>query len=1583
MSSVHKIDFKHSLCIRFTSAILAFYMGISSAVIAMAEDNPTISNTQFQGKVDVELTLPIETTTLSNDSINLLQAISEGKPFHNIIDYIAYKNIKQEDIDAIKWSFILSQLAEPLTEGLEDVLSHEIIQKSRDIDLKIADKPEIYDRDYVYDSVNNNDYKIEYDSFDAVCETISQNLRYNKLWDRYGNQYTIKSFFNSETRKENIGYISDYVYTNIGNAKYKDISSLYNNVSILYDIDSTTKTSALVDYWRNPEKLIKEDGSNKLEGQRRYIPVFVGSNITDMYLQLALMCFCKRNSAEGMNYDKFETLYGNCQLWVDSFGNISFYDESTSKFKMVLPNAYNPVFTTTDSNRKTESLYSSRYLEGMVTNQKMPIDCLEYKVNDKYMTSEIDEDPKAKLGNLIGKVDGASGVTYKGWSEKTFIYNKLIGATYSIHRRMSNSEWDSIEYDADSDADINSAYYPAYLGPILDSRIDYRSSLVFSKGVEAYVNPQANAYIDMTRKMGFVQTFFRYVSSWVSKAGYPMMTVPNEEDSEMVCSTYPINTEDSILAGRYYSLAQILLNTLLVDGNTKAVYNSNDRTPEAVEVMYSMAQSCIQALIQTSSDSVLPNTEDSELLAGHDGGGIAMLAYEDSLVDIEDGTLLGSEGGFLKEHRRLYKKEIEEVDHYDPITGAYLYTQYILKNIDDYSTDFWTKRDNRVSNRWENYPSDDLAILSYVWLNELWDKSLFRTFDENGTEYNKIKSFLKKESNTTEDYVSEYNVMPFNVSTASSQTYELTACTIPYEPLNQAQHFYRVANGKEEVGTPIKDLKTGNIISYDPDYTCTNSADICSYALILGLYRNTDTQYNNNEAIEVIDIEQGVDIEELIHKVDFSMTNPVSSLANIASGITQYIHNVFAVGVNTSYTMAMEGSTLSNLLDNYVLVMMVVIAIMIIIMVFAVIFRRRTFNRGIFSVIALGAMMVSVPVVFFTTQNINNNILNFMSQSTVDKTTLVVVQQAITELSNTEAVASVRWKVFREQFTENGEVFEDWYIYVPVGYNESGVEYEKRGLEDLVQDIKYKGALESKGLDTVWYTLPFSDELYPLSDRYDTDVTKYFYDNLMKCYMEYYDGKTSSDQATIINQYRDITNDATERTKVTDNLDGILHQLKGGYSPILYDTEYLKEKDLMGVARFFNDSVVQKQSLGTENEDSVEVKIENVKRYTPMIETEMKSNKNLKPYAVKDVGFIVPYTTSGLKIQTDGERTRFLWDYSDIKQFDTPPTKFEDKIQLIRNNSEKRIKRLLKYRTGEFSDTALMYTSAMIITEEVYDVLADLKYGTPDVTDVDKTLRLIYCTNLDDIYNTEALMYVVSDSVKGGGFLTFFVLAVEVMLGLVNICAIGICIIVALFMPILIYIYFDGYNRLWVQQLVGVLGQLVLSYLSVFVIHVPLIVGVYYANKVRTSFYLWIYTLIFCIVSYFCCRLSVKLLFMLSRDWVTAGGSAMMKAIGTIAANFGMAHMLGEFADMELGDANMNTTGGTFSIQEATNRSEAQEIELRSEESQGTLMSTEEVDKEYMKLSETDSEQEPEPEPEEKNEQLSKLERLKDRLKGD
>lgn len=257
--------------------------------------------------------------------------------------FLNYKTMTVEDMKAFEWSFIISQFATPLQDNMADVLNHSIFLQMAQQGLKIQRNPEATSEGlYMDDPYFNDKVVVESDDFAAIAKTIQNNTKYLRLQEDKGSSA-------DPTATDALGNVT------LRNICEAPVGTIYYIVDEYYTADGRDKENLFIDRLTILREGLSDD---KVHRQQIKIPVLVVTNNVKMYLQANLGAYMKIHSnvvggeAIPMTYNDLVGTAGSTgemggsNLFVDSWGNILVGHDA--KYKMLLPNALNPVFTNSD-----------------------------------------------------------------------------------------------------------------------------------------------------------------------------------------------------------------------------------------------------------------------------------------------------------------------------------------------------------------------------------------------------------------------------------------------------------------------------------------------------------------------------------------------------------------------------------------------------------------------------------------------------------------------------------------------------------------------------------------------------------------------------------------------------------------------------------------------------------------------------------------------------------------------------------------------------------------------------------------------------------------------------------------------------------------------------------------------------------------------------------------------------------------------------------------------------------------------------------------------------------------------------------
>lgn len=1464
---------------------------------------------------DFDETVPVEETTGTVDE-DVFDVLAGDNTMQDVAAYINYKKLYVKDINAIKWSFVLSQLAQPFEEDLSDVLSNDLVLQMRDQDISISTTPDVIDNDYVYMPVEG-EYTADSVQFKEVWTTISQNIRYNSLLTDDLQHYTVKSFFKGGVMGKR-GFISDYVFTDADGEYSQEVpkEELKNNIQNLYRLDDEDNSTKIVEYLRNPSLSLTKDPNQGVRGQRRLMPIFVGSEISNMYLQIGMMIYCKENTGDSMTYEKFISTYGMEKVYVDSFGNIAFYDSQASRYKIILPNACNTVFTSNEAARDIE-VYTS--LGRTVIDDELirPYinDWTKGKLTVIPRTLSAKDDKFARPNEVLESYPMVKEV--QGWSEKTFMYNKLLGSVYSTRRRLTDTEKDEQIYDIDSEKDVSVAHYSSYIGPSVSNRTDFRNSLILAKPDFVYLSPNLYGTAQIANAGStFDKWFLDYINPLTAAEEMSYKYVPEYK-------TFTAKQLDTrVKEAGYLGLDEILFNSIVPNGETKKIRDTKHSIGTYASVKHAVVQNSYMAVLQMANDASIVSTRNMNITDASEAksdGAIAFPIHGSQLADISDDSVLGAEGGFLEEYKQLYSTGIvtltvKEAEYEllsdenkarcvkNPSGKDYTVDNEMITQ--NYSTAYLLKRDNRISNRYEMFPMDDITTLSYTWLSDYIPRMGISDYDTGGDIYNATQQFLGTASSTGS--MEEVVVIAFN--TVGNDVHGFSWCDYSMIDTEKTEQFYTA-------------LKEGTEVDNNPFY---RHEWVSQRALMMGLYRNTDSIMNPDSPIKFTQKEKTVDIDALLQKINFGIDNPLTKLSNAISGLCQLVHNAISVGKNAnSLSTLLDSEIYRNAVVLYISLGTLLLLAWLTIQIIMMALRRGKVLTIVADFAALFVLISVIPLTFNTIVAINSYSYGRVMQTANDKTTLVSVQKTVDTFINKDKKAEQRYQAYRQQFDKITDIYQPNGVFMFDGFANGEPLYKTKSVDEMANAITMKLNQEmSAGGTRLWYTPQAFVEVQ--KDKYSEDFSKFFYDYMMYQYLLYYNQPKFADTT-----YGSVASQIhTEDKEVALRIDKVLHNLKGGFNRMLLDTTVNPTDDITGLTKFMNSQ--------TEVDGS---NVPYLRTFVPVLDIAMRDNLSLKN-VIRDGKMIVPYGSQYLQLQEDW-RMFYYKDYETYlrnkpEHVSAKVNKVDSAIETAYENTSRRIKELVKYRVGEFSDTAIIYTSSLIAAQELAYSLGGVDYGVKDVSDLDKIFRVIYSSNKEDIYNEEAVMYTIQDRIQGGVFIALMLALYEITYLIVTFINIAISMFAAFALPICLWAAWRRKVSNGVYHcFIGMITQVVLQLVSLYVLLLPLSVMSSIANKPMTSISYWIFTLILLVFGVISTVASLKLFKVFLSDVGTMGGSIIAASIQSFVSQIGSSSMQSGTTDVSSSNVSMDNASVAMTSNDA--RMEVASIDMQVE--QNTLLS--------------------------------------------
>ena len=548
--------------------------------------------------------------------------------------------------------------------------------------------------------------------------------------------------------------------------------------------------------------------------------------------------------------------------------------------------------------------------------------------------------------------------------------------------------------------------------------------------------------------------------------------------------------------------------------------------------------------------------------------------------------------GWLRQHR--------DFSNYKPANT------WIEEHASDVFTDtlYYQLRDTRISDAWVSYSSEEVAMIAYVWLNYYLPKSLFaRTFID-GT-YENSEMFLnfidgynvgvtdseedKKEADEAREenqratkydtaYIDGTNSVGWGTSQVIMGPYleahgDVTAEDVEYE-------FYPDTAPFPAVIDMVTVAEDGTY-----EHTITNHVTVNVYDLLMGLYRNTNTEANKIGDIA----ERGpeipiVDKNEILYGLTAFLRNPGTTIISWLVSLLQGMHRSMANGrfgdfFNVGWVT--NTSIWSTVFQYYFIVMVSCVAVASIYLFGNLLLNKKVGLWMTIRRVGTGFLLTMIPVLLINTMVYGLDALTKSQLATVtDKAATAESAALIAGLANSNADFEYNYHLFREQFDSLEDVLGKYGYQIPVSYYQS------------IDQFKYSNeSWESTLRSTSWASNQTSPKWYDYrafvpvqKDKYSQNLYYYFYDYIKWQFLQYaattpstgtsiriqdrakeytFGTKLGQGEAADYDKiqesclYDDEQVITEEMAKFIENLDELMLTSKGDYAVMMQDPNYI------------------------------------------------------------------------------------------------------------------------------------------------------------------------------------------------------------------------------------------------------------------------------------------------------------------------------------------------------------------------------------------------------------------------------------------
>ena len=1439
-----------------------------------------------------------EATRKSSDAI-IASSTAELTGVDYLGRFLSYKTMTVEDMQAFEWSFIISQFATPLQDNMIDVLNHNVFLQMASQGLRITNNPEATSEGaYMNDAYFNDKVVVESTDFAKISQTIQDNTRYMRLVQDRG----------SSAEKTATDALGNVTLRNICEAP---VGTVYYIVDEYFYADGRDKENLFIDRLSILREGLTDD---KVHSQQVKIPILVITNNVKMYLQTNIGSYMKINSnavggeVVAMTYNDLvgtagsTGAMGGCNLFVDTWGNILVGHDA--KYKMLLPNALNPIFTNSDSVTEIET---AGYMNGSSLGTKTQL------LTDREAGVQVEtKGTKRSAGGFSGG-SSQEAYTYR-YNDRNFAFNKNFVTMYSRQLRMSGSDsWSENRGSIVFLDTYRNGHYQNFLDVKKSTPNSHRNAIIVFDGMRvAYPNQMGDNFAAMVGKNGsFVSPMMYFSKDGLPEEYYgTMLTQPLDSGDPMQGILAPIKIDngktllDMLLgatpfgAFRAFQDVSSLVSQMFSDTSKNVVIMSDASDSELNGLYYLVhpdSMSISDWVGATFDDSDLPVrryfrlcfdrgaygyvnypsvADTSFSYVGGDtraqgntwqqivsqfdgkakGGQLAQLFqtynymlgvglnFDPSMtipagamsVKAADATMFyaesndtglcfigkdtfdyaqdwsvfssGENGMFLREYRPIHTGD--EGMYYEEMTDVNKGHIYSPKTFRD-DIYVYNLRDTRVSDRWVNYGVEDVAMVSFVWLNYYIPKLLTsRTLIYQTSDSQAVAAAARYASGGNKYANSQVFKQFREVLNRSYQMQASDTDTQVFGGYTKTTFKKEIKNPDDVIMGPYPELISVQNYTLYPDaipMTLNDNHKAITYnplELVVALYKNTAWQYNTSDIPAVKVSSRDVDSTEILATIWDFMSKPVAALVNILAGTMQMAYNGLA-GSNIANIFGVawlkDSTFYENLSRMYFLLVGVAIVIVTILMVVRfVITRKMKLGTMLIRVVKTVALAMVPLLIFNATIGAIGAISNNLLQEPNAKIAAVETELTIRDRFNNDAGYEQQYQAFKQQFDTIVDTSAGFGILIPDYYVEGTNEviYKHVTLKAINENLRYAN-------NSIWYDhrgfVPVHQKYYKESLFY------YFYDYIKYQYLYYLAETDQSDLAGQQEFAKRFEFGADSESTSADWLgqgsrgayinfcDTQLMRSQGAYFTMMRDPNYVYGEsiankasqrwrnayvqDLFGLGYLFQDTGNEQEPIN-DLKQSVTWRV--FKEHSALAKTtfpdyitneqkyEFANNEAYMLYATQD------NSGSGYEPRNKpyASMTSLYRDYRYIDGMgDIKLTELESKLMQLNETIYNRVKELVYYDTAEMHDEAFIVQAALVATFEtnkMFGGMGMLKEPIGPVgfaensVSLDKILRVMFSKGMDDVANERNVIYMITGN--GSGILTALIVLVAVAL---------------------------------------------------------------------------------------------------------------------------------------------------------------------------------------------------------------------------
>lgn len=529
--------------------------------------------------------------------------------------------------------------------------------------------------------------------------------------------------------------------------------------------------------------------------------------------------------------------------------------------------------------------------------------------------------------------------------------------------------------------------------------------------------------------------------------------------------------------------------------------------------------------------------------------------------------------------------------------------------------------DQRVSDVLENYPLEDVVLLSFVWRNYYTPQTPFRTklnniqIDENNTEKPyKLKADSSVSFSIDEDAYcgNEVSLTPGNVIASDSSKVNNTLIWTKSCSRSQESQLSPGSGTSAAFGI-------GQIDSLSVEQTYVYRVSYNFGMLLLAVNKNTQGD-NLTNLVEGYDASKEFNTEDIMSNISYFFEHPVLSLTNIFLGFVQMIHtNVAVGGVGNVFDISwvIDLAVAKGIIKTYIWVSSAICCVMLIIRGLAYMITKKQTLASLLREWGAAICLSTVPVIILYALSDGLQVMSLaMTRSIAGNLAAVEIEKEVTSSENLNINFETVYTAYKEQFEGIEDDYEKLSLKVPTKWNATlnSMEYKTVTIRELYDSVEYSNVLSAANLEATMLeakngTTSISDlntckevyedqqpgincmyysysEFVPVNyDKYSENIFYYFYDYIKYQYLAYWASQTDGGSSSFSAAAQRFTFPEVETVESGSNKGSIKSiELWSTYIGRMWDAErYMLQKSYNGMYIMYHDKSYTYNKLYNDN----------------------------------------------------------------------------------------------------------------------------------------------------------------------------------------------------------------------------------------------------------------------------------------------------------------------------------------------------------------------------------------------------------------